>query len=113
MWEAADPGYGALDAKAEAGVLERAVAAKIHEPGEIRFFQLMLGDFDFQDVEVVLALAAADDLAVAFGREQIAAHRLAWLLRIFLHVKGFHRRRIMVNENGTVMLGADDRFVGA
>ena len=73
--EAADPGHDALDAHAEAGVRDAAEAAQVEVPLERFVRQLVLLDALQQQVVVVEALAAADDLAVAFGREDVDRER--------------------------------------
>ena len=50
-----------------------------------------------QQVEIGEALAAADDLAVALGREHVDAERELGPLRIRLHVERLDRRRIAVH----------------
>ena len=53
----------------------RAVAAQVEVPLERLLRQLVLLDALQQQVEVVHALAAADDLAVALGRQHVDAQR--------------------------------------
>src|SRR5450755_3068666 len=65
--EAAEPGYDALDAHAEAGVGDGAVAAEVEVPLECAERQPVFLDARFQQVVGVDALGAADDLAVALG----------------------------------------------
>ena len=72
MVEAADPGHDALDAHAEAGVRHAAEAAQVEIPLERFARQLVLLDALQQQVVVLEALAAADDFAVAFGRQDVA-----------------------------------------
>ena len=52
-----------------------AVAPQVHVPVEGFFRQLMLFDPFQQQIEVVEALSAADDLAVPFRREDVDAER--------------------------------------
>ena len=78
-------GDGALDAEAEAGVRERAVAAQVEVPLERLARQLVLARSRASSVrEVVLALAAADDLAVALGREHVHVEREPRVVRVAL-----------------------------
>ena len=63
----------ALDAHAEAGVRHGAVAAQVEVPVEGFLGQLVLLDALEQQVVVGHALAAADDLAVALGGEDVDA----------------------------------------
>ena len=71
--EPADPRDDALDAHAEAAVRHRAVAAQIEIPLERFLRQVVLLDPLQQQIEIGEALAAADDLAVAFGRQHVDA----------------------------------------
>ena len=68
--EAADPRDRALEAEAEARVHERAVLAQVEVPAVRVDRQTLLLDARDELVVVVLALRSADDLAVAFRREQ-------------------------------------------
>src|SRR5688500_8659505 len=67
--ELADPGDGAFEADAEAGMRDGTVAADVQVPLEGFLRQAVARDALFEQLQVVDALAAADDLAVAFGRE--------------------------------------------
>src|SRR5689334_20931456 len=58
---------GALEAEAEAGVWDGAVAAEVAVPPVVLGIEAHLGDAAVEDVEALLALAAADDLADAGG----------------------------------------------
>src|SRR5690349_5523497 len=69
--DAANPGHGPLDAQAEARVHERAVLAKIEIPPVGLLGQFLLTDAVQQLVVIVFPLAAADDLAVSFGRQHV------------------------------------------
>jgi hypothetical protein len=75
--EAADPADAALDAHAESAVRHGAETAKVEIPLERFLRQVVFLDALQQEVEVVEALAAADDLAVAFRRQDIDAQRLS------------------------------------
>ncbi len=85
MGQLADPGHHALDAHAEAGMGHGAVAAQVEIPGEGLARQLVLGQALLEQRQVVDALAAADDLAVALraragrrrGRPRAAPGRAA------------------------------------
>ena len=63
MLDAGDPAHEALEAEPVAGVRHGAVAAQVEVPVEELLRQVVLLDALDQHVEVVLALAAADDLA--------------------------------------------------
>ena len=103
----------ALDAHAEAAVRHRAVAAQVEVPLERLLRQLVLLDALQQQVEIVEALAAADDLAVAFGREHVDAQRLVGLLRVGLHVERLHRGRVVRDADRAVELLRQHGLVGA
>src|ERR1035437_10008174 len=61
----ADPGYAALDSHAEPAVRHGPVLTQIDVPIERLLGQMMLLDALEQQFDVVYALPAADDLAVA------------------------------------------------
>ena len=73
--QAAHPGDETLDAHAEAGVRDRAVFAQIQVPLERFARQFVLFQALEQQVQIVDALAAADDFAVTFGRDEVDAQR--------------------------------------
>ena len=62
---------------------------------------------------IVNALAAADDFAVAFRREDIHAQRHFRPLRIGLHVERLDRGGKPVHHDGPLELLREDGFVGA
>ena len=66
-----------------------------------------------EHVEVVLALAAADDLAVALGREHVHAQRHLRVVRIVLEVEGLHVGRVAVDDDRPVELVGEDRLLVA
>src|SRR4051812_21083677 len=76
MLDTRHPGHRALDTEAEARVRNRAVATKIEVPLVIRFAELVLGDPALKHFRAFFALPAADHLAVAVGRDQVAAQRV-------------------------------------
>ena len=69
--EPADPGDAALDAHPEARVWHGAVAAEVDVPVEDAGWQAMGANLLFEDHRIVLALPAADDLAVALGSQHV------------------------------------------
>src|SRR5262245_31096642 len=71
--DAGNPGHEALDPHAEAGVRHAAVAAHVEIPLEGFHGKLVLPDALQEEIVVVDALAAADDLAVALGGEDVDA----------------------------------------
>src|SRR5215207_9213498 len=78
--QAGHPGHEALDSHAEAAVRKGAVLPHVEVPLERLDWQVVLVDSREQQVVVVDPLAAADDLAVAFGGQQVEAEHN---LRIF------------------------------
>ena len=86
--QAAQPGDSAFQAQAEAGVGDAAVAAQVDEPAEDLGGQAVGLDGLLEGGEVVLALAAADDLAIAFRRDHVDAQGQLGVLGSALHVKG-------------------------
>src|SRR5205807_2194024 len=77
MLDTGDPGHRALHAKAESRVRDGAKAPEVEVPGIVGFFKTVLGDAALEHVGALLALAAADDLAVALGCDEIATERIA------------------------------------
>lgn len=111
--EAADPGYGALDAHAEAGVGDAAVFAQVEVPLEGVEREMVLFDAGLEEVVAVDALGAADDFAVAFGGEDVDAEGLAGVERVGLHVEGLEGGGVAVDHDGLVELTGDVGLVGA
>jgi hypothetical protein len=58
------------------------------------------------------ALRAADDLAVALGREDVDAECVLGVVRVGLHVERLHCRGIAMHHDGTVKLRGDVGLVG-
>ena len=71
MIETADPGDDPLDAHTEAAMWHAAESAQVEIPLVGFARQLVLVDAGEQQLVVVDALAAADDLAVSLGRENV------------------------------------------
>ena len=112
MVEAADPGDGALDAHAEAGVGDAAVAAQVEVPLEGGEREVVLFDAGLEEVVAVDALRAADDFAVALGGEDVDAESLGGVVRVGLHVEGLDGGGVAVDHDRLVELRADVGFVG-
>ena len=89
----------ALDAHAEPAVRHRAVFAQIEIPVEGFLRKIVLLDALQQQVEIVNALAAADDLAVAFGRDHVHAEREFRPLRVGLEIERLDLGRIAVDHH--------------
>jgi hypothetical protein len=64
----------------------------------------MFFDLFFQKFEIKGAFAAADDLAVAFGREQVCPKREFRSFLVAFKIKFFDDGRDMMNKNGRVKL---------
>src|SRR5213596_3517784 len=111
--EAAQPGDAALDAHAEAGVRHGAVAAEIEVPAEGVERELVPSDLRLEHGGVVLALAAANDLAVALRREHVDAEGEARIGRVGLHVEGLRLHRIAVHHHRAVELLRERRLLVA
>src|SRR5215210_3114337 len=110
--DAAHPCDAALDAHAEARVRDAAVAAQVEIPLERLARQVVFLELFFEEFERGGALAAADDLAVALGREDVHAERQLVALGVALHVEGFDGRRVAVNHDGLVEATRNVRLVG-
>jgi len=94
MRHAADPCHHPFHAHAEAGVREGAVFAHVEVPLELLDRQVVLLNAPKQQVVVVDALRAADDLAVALGGDHVQAEDDRRVQRIGLHVERFDRRGV-------------------
>lgn len=71
MLKPADPRYRSLNPDAETRMRDRAIPAQIQIPGIDILRQIVLAEAALKKGRVVNALAAADDLAVTFGSEQV------------------------------------------
>src|SRR3954453_9107022 len=91
--QAGHPGHEALDSHAEAAVRKRSILTDIKIPLERLDRQVVRLDALEQQVVIVDALAAADDLAVPFRRQQVEAEHHVRVLGVGLHVEGLERRR--------------------
>src|SRR5260370_13172182 len=107
---AANPGDGALEAHSEAGVGNAAVAAQVEIPLERFFGQVVLMKAFQEQIVVVNSLVATDDFAVAFRRDHVEGEGKFGALRVRLHVKGFDRCWVVMNQHGTVERAGDDSF---
>src|ERR1700693_2587326 len=108
------PGNGAFQAQAEAGMGHAAVAPQIEIPLEGFFRQVVLVQALHQQVVAGDALAAADDLAVAFRGEHVETKGQLGTLRIRLHVKRLDAGRVAMHDDRTVELrGAHGLLIAA
>src|SRR6266699_7022909 len=67
----ANPRHRAFQAQSEAGVRNAAVTAKVQIPVERLFREITFAQPFHEQIVVGNAFAAADDFAVAFGREHV------------------------------------------
>ena len=58
------------------------------------------------------SLTASDDFSIAFRCQYVHAQGQFRILPIRLHIKGFDRRRVAVNDNRPVKLTGDNGFIG-
>src|SRR5581483_1663259 len=109
-----DPRHTPFNAHTEPGVRERAVLARVEIPLELVDRQPVLVDPFEQQIVIVNALRAADDLAVTFGCDHVHAERERFVFRRGLHVERLDRSRIARDDHRRVERGGDDRlFVAA
>jgi len=94
-------------------VRDRAEAAQVEVPLELLLGELVLGDLREELVEVLLALAAPDDLPHALRRDHVDAQDLAGVLRILLHVEGLHVLGVAGDHHRLVVHLREDRLVGS
>ena len=102
----ADPRDGALEAEPEARVHERAVSPKVEVPVVRLRVESLLLDAGQQLVVVVLALRAADDLAVPLGRQQSSPEHRARVVGVLLHVERLRFLRVVEDEHRPVVVAA-------
>src|SRR6266851_4595219 len=111
---AANPGDGALEAHSEAGVGNAAVAAQVEIPLKSFFGEVVLAEALQEQIVIMDALAAADDFAVTFRGDHVEGEGEFRALGVRLHVKGFDRRWIAMDQHRTVEgTGDDGLFVAA
>ena len=99
MFDAGHPGGAAFYAHAETGVRDAAVAAEVEVPFEGRLVESVILELLDQVIKVCGALAAADDLTVAFGDKQIYAKRTFRAVFIDLEIETLDRGREMMDKN--------------
>ncbi len=109
--QGADPCHHSLDAHAKTGVRHRTVAAQIKIPLEGIEWQLVLLDALLQQIVGADALGAADDLAIALGRQHVHAKSVLGIDRVRLHVKGLNCSGIAMHHHRAVKLRGDVGFV--
>src|ERR1700682_9525 len=110
VFGAANPCDRALEAHSEAGMRHAAVAAQIEIPLERFFRQFVFAQSLQEQVVIVDALAAPDDFAVAFRRDHVKGEGELGTLGVRLHVKGFDRSRVVVDQHRAIEGAGDDGF---
>src|SRR5947199_706018 len=108
VFGAANPGDGTFEAQSETGVRNAAVAPQVEIPLECVFGQAVFAKAPDQHVVVVDTLAAADDFAVTLGSNHVKREGEFGALGIRLHIKGFNRSGIVMDEHGPVEGAGDD-----
>src|SRR5689334_18392440 len=110
--EAADVDDEALEAETEACVRYRAVTAEIAVPRIHLRIEAELGDALVEDVEALLALRAADDLADA-GREHVHRGDGAAIV-VEAHVERLDLLRVVLHDHraADVLLGEEALVFG-
>src|SRR5947208_5937056 len=110
VFGAANPGDGTLEAQSEAGMRNATVAPQVEIPLESLFGQFVLLEALEEQVVIVDALAAADDFAIALGGNHVKGESELGALGVRLHVKGFNRSGIVMDQHGAVEGTGDDGF---
>ena len=113
MMEPANPRHHPLDSHPEARVRHRAVAPEVEVPVERLDRQPVRDDTRPQGLVVVLALAAADNLAVALGCQHVDAQRQLGALGVALHVERLALGGVAMDHHGPVELGRERGFLVA
>ena len=113
MAQIADPGHHSFNSHPKTGVRDRPVFAQVQVPLERLDRKVVLLEALHQQIVVMDALPAADDLPVALGRKNIDAQGNFRPLRIRLHIKRFHLGRIAVDHDRRRVLLRQDCFVPA
>src|SRR3989344_5781476 len=104
MLQSADPGDGALNANAEAGVRNAAVTPEIEIPLKGLARKPVLFDSLLEESEFVNSLRTPNDLAIPFGRQTIVIQCQVRPLGVGLHIEGLDLRRIMMDKNRPVVV---------
>jgi len=107
-----DPGHGAFHPQAEARVGHRAVTAQVEEPLVGFLGQAVLLQAAFERLEVHPARAAADDLAVALGGDEVGVEHALGVVGVGFHVERLHRGGVLFDEHGPLEVLADGLFLG-
>src|ERR1700731_3669230 len=92
VFSSANPGHRAFQAQSEAGVRNASVTAKVQIPDERLFREVAFAQPLDEQIVVRDSFAAADDFAVALGREHVKSESQFGLQRVRLHVKRLEGR---------------------
>src|SRR6266404_6582543 len=110
VFGATNPRDRTLEAHSEAGMRHAAVAAQVEIPLEGLFGQVVFAQALQEQIVIVDALAAADDFAVTFGSDHVEGEGELGALCVRLHVKGFDRGRVVVDQHRAIEGAGDDGF---
>src|SRR6266404_5460897 len=113
VFGATNPRDRTLEAHSEAGMRHAAVAAQVEIPLEGLFGQVVFAQAFQKQIVIVNALAAADDFAVAFRRDHIESEGELGALGVRLHVKGFDRCGVVMDQDGAIEGAGDDGLLVA
>src|SRR5690242_578225 len=110
----ANPGDSALEPQSETGMRNATVAPQVEIPLESLFGQVVLVEALEEQVVNVDALAASNDFTIALGSNHVKGESKLGALGVRLHVKGFNRSRIVMDQHGAVEgTGNDGFFIAA
>ena len=113
MFDSAEPGDGPLHTESKATVRDTAVTAQIEIPGIILRPQSLGGHASGNHVRILLTLAAADNLAVPLGSEQVKILDDAGIGRRHLHVERLRLTGIVGDKYRLLELARNEGFVAS
>ena len=113
MLSSANPRDRAFQAQSEAGVRNAAVTPEVQIPVERLFREVTFAQPFHEQIVVGNAFAAADDFAVAFGREHVKSESQFGPQSVRLHVKRLEGRRIAMHHYRAVIRARKNRFLVA
>src|SRR6516165_3619873 len=100
MVDPATPGGHSFNPHPESRMWHRPVPPQVEVPVERLQWEFVLNNALLELIVIVLALTAADDLAIAFGGEHVDAQREFRSSRVPLHVEGFALGWVAMNHHG-------------
>src|SRR4051794_38351942 len=112
MFDAAHPGGAALDSHSIAGVRDAAEAAEVEIPFEGFARKIVCFQLFFKVFKRGRAFAAADDLAVAFGSEEVDPKGGLRTVLIHFEIETLDGRREVMNKNWLAELTRQIRLIG-